>query len=511
MNDLVLYPIRGQLAQVNSKSEAIIYVPRADKLTHGIVKIGDGLLVDDGVVSLDLSKISTLQEQRIQEVRTELLDDIMNVDEALSDYKVEVEDSLSAIDDKILVIETAVRENKSTTDAELVVLRDMIKEKEFAVAYSNYREVVDIFNSAEPNAFTVGQPVFVQTLNVPDLWVYSVSDSHVNYGYTTDENIVNTLSSVGFIQIGYYKLSMMETKTTSVANVVTLDSVQTITAKKIFKIDKTYVSIDGDKVMLQHTNSDNRVSSVWVQDDLKLGNVDTTGGSFNGITIDPTSREIVVTGYGFKYNGKDVATADSALNTTSLLNILGDSNTIVAMASGNKVLLELDNTITNKLAKTLILPMSTPGKTELVAVDNTNSQKMIEIGDGLSLENGILKVTGGGGQSVDLTDYVKRTDYATEETAGVVKINSKYGINISPTSNALQITQATRDVIDNKTSTFRPLTPYLMDYALKVSLTTNTEVLNEEEQNIACNWLGVNNKIDNAIKTAIQDTWEASY
>ena len=45
----------------------------------------------------------------------------------------------------------------------------------------------------------------------------------------------------------------------------------------------------------------------------------------------------------------------------------------------------------NKLAETLVTPTSTPTTTEIVAVDNTNSQTMLSIGDGLKIENGTLK------------------------------------------------------------------------------------------------------------------------
>lgn len=47
--------------------------------------------------------------------------------------------------------------------------------------------------------------------------------------------------------------------------------------------------------------------------------------------------------------------------------------------------------INNSLQK----PTTTPSATQLVAVDNTNTQTMLNIGDGLSVENGSLKASGG--------------------------------------------------------------------------------------------------------------------
>ena len=43
----------------------------------------------------------------------------------------------------------------------------------------------------------------------------------------------------------------------------------------------------------------------------------------------------------------------------------------------------------------LTKPTTAPSATQIVAVDNTNSQKMLTIGDGLSIENDTLKASGG--------------------------------------------------------------------------------------------------------------------
>ena len=47
---------------------------------------------------------------------------------------------------------------------------------------------------------------------------------------------------------------------------------------------------------------------------------------------------------------------------------------------------------------TLTKPTTAPSATQLVAVDNTNTQTMLNIGDGLSVENGTLKASGGTGE-----------------------------------------------------------------------------------------------------------------
>ena len=66
----------------------------------------------------------------------------------------------------------------------------------------------------------------------------------------------------------------------------------------------------------------------------------------------------------------------------------------------------------------------------------------------------------------DLTDYVKNTDYATADKAGVVKINSNSGLRMY-SGGTLYCNPATNEEIDAKTQQFKPITPSTLDYAVK--------------------------------------------
>ena len=55
--------------------------------------------------------------------------------------------------------------------------------------------------------------------------------------------------------------------------------------------------------------------------------------------------------------------------------------------------LHIDGDITSKLAKCLIIPTTAPTSISFVAVDTNKAQTMIELGEGLAVENGKLKVT----------------------------------------------------------------------------------------------------------------------
>lgn len=106
-------------------------------------------------------------------------------------------------------------------------------------------------------------------------------------------------------------------------------------------------------------------------------------------------------------------------------------------------------------------------------------------------------------QKVDLTEYVKFTDYATANKAGVVKVsgNSANGIYIGSAGN-IGIDRASDVQIKNKLNSYQPIVPITLDYAVKVGVTTNTLELTEEEKVKALAWLGavrqteLENKVD---------------
>lgn len=64
----------------------------------------------------------------------------------------------------------------------------------------------------------------------------------------------------------------------------------------------------------------------------------------------------------------------------------------------------------------------------------------------------------------DLTDYVKNTDYATKDKAGVVKVDSANGVAMN--NEKLYIMGATNANITNR-ETVRPITPKNLEFAVK--------------------------------------------
>ena len=68
-------------------------------------------------------------------------------------------------------------------------------------------------------------------------------------------------------------------------------------------------------------------------------------------------------------------------------------------------------------------------------------------------------------QKVDLTDYVKNTDYATSSTGGVVKTNASYGIDIN-SSGVIFVSKASNTQINEQSNSNRPIVPANLDYAV---------------------------------------------
>ena len=90
-----------------------------------------------------------------------------------------------------------------------------------ALSYANYQAMVTAFNSLSSTAYKVGQNVMIVTVQVPDLWISAVESTSQTYTYVDDATIENELATSGYIQVGYYKLSQLETQKVDLTDYVT--------------------------------------------------------------------------------------------------------------------------------------------------------------------------------------------------------------------------------------------------------------------------------------------------
>ena len=81
-----------------------------------------------------------------------------------------------------------------------------------AVSFVNYLSMITSLNSLGKTSYSVGQNIMIITLEVPDLWVSEIAETSVAYTYVSDDDFINELNTNGSVQVGYYKLSALETQ-----------------------------------------------------------------------------------------------------------------------------------------------------------------------------------------------------------------------------------------------------------------------------------------------------------
>ena len=81
-----------------------------------------------------------------------------------------------------------------------------------ALSYLTYFDMITNFNAFDKNKFERSQSIMIKQLNVPDMWIYELSDEYVEYNYTTDEEVINLLMSDNGFHVGYYILGPLETQ-----------------------------------------------------------------------------------------------------------------------------------------------------------------------------------------------------------------------------------------------------------------------------------------------------------
>jgi hypothetical protein len=72
--------------------------------------------------------------------------------------------------------------------------------------------MITALNALPSDVYNCGQNIMIVTVKVPDLWVSEVSEENTEYVYTSDEVFVAELEENGSVQVGYYKLSHLETQ-----------------------------------------------------------------------------------------------------------------------------------------------------------------------------------------------------------------------------------------------------------------------------------------------------------
>lgn len=116
-----------------------------------------------------------------------------------------------------------------------------------SLSFANYSAMVAEFNSLAGNEYNVGQNVMVVTIEVPDLWISGIESTSSTYTYTTDEAFTTALATDGYVQVGYYKLSALETQKVDLTDYVTTTDYATNATGGVVKTNTNYgTSVDSN-------------------------------------------------------------------------------------------------------------------------------------------------------------------------------------------------------------------------------------------------------------------------
>ena len=113
--------------------------------------------------------------------------------------------------------------------------------------YLDYEDMVTNFNAFDKNKFNTGRNIMIKKLNVPDAWIYGLSEEYVDYTYTTDEDLISLLLSNEGLQVGYYILSPLETQKVDLTDYTKQEQFVTLTQEEydVLSTEGTYTREDG--------------------------------------------------------------------------------------------------------------------------------------------------------------------------------------------------------------------------------------------------------------------------
>lgn len=118
----------------------------------------------------------------------------------------------------------ADRHYASSTEIDRV--ESIAKGAQQALSFYDYKTMItELLEWEYGNRKKIGQSIYIQTLNVPDLWVSDAlndplydSEDYRDYVYTSDKDFVRELTENGYVRIGAISVSALETGKVALEN-----------------------------------------------------------------------------------------------------------------------------------------------------------------------------------------------------------------------------------------------------------------------------------------------------
>lgn len=204
----------------------------SDLDTNKVDKDGSKVLSDNNYTDEEKTKLANIESGAQVNVQSDWAQSVASADDFIKNKPTNTSDFINDGDGQSpFATEAYVEENggkidsisvnnvPQTIDANKnvnITLPDVVN----AEGYANYSALITHLNSATASEYAVGQTFYIQTLEVPDLWVMSVENSSVPYTYTTDAAFITATEASGGQQVGYYKIAQQESKKVDLTNYV---------------------------------------------------------------------------------------------------------------------------------------------------------------------------------------------------------------------------------------------------------------------------------------------------
>lgn len=206
---------------------------------------------------------------------------------------------------------------KSELKASISEVESIAKGATQAESFFDYEEMVEKLNVAPRDTYRIGQSLFINTRNVPDLWVFNmVIGSPINYTYTSDESFVEDLKK-GYVTVGYFTLAPLETQKVDLTGYPTTEEVASIVKSVTYdkkEIDRKVASITPDNI---------------------YANIIT--GTESGAVVSMDDVSPLIHKVKAKTRGKNLLSVESNGYKQGITYTVLDSNSFIVEASGEQV------------------------------------------------------------------------------------------------------------------------------------------------------------------------------
>lgn len=409
-NNVTLIPKQPARHSLLTNVENVVYMPLASRHSHGIVKIGDGLNISqDGLVSVDFSndwfgnvstQLLTLNNDvaYLKDASKNISDrvnvvtiDITNIKNELNNipniYQTKDDDKLNTVDKSVVGGINEIKIHTQSNASDIKTIEDDVTgiKKNYAtityveslystvsmgghksVMFDTRKDFIDWLDGVfirtdglTPSLLNVGDMILIVEMNVPDYWVKSKSEN------MSIENFSEYEAKIDIPEVKIDNVSISKNDK---------GEFQAISLKNAFKNIENNISYSDFTGMIRLTRDQYRNLV-----------------EYGSIIVD---GETIVYDDGTLYAVSEVESDDLQLQINELNSSIEMKADRAVVDQNTVEIVNLQSTVTEltpKVMRALVTPMSAPTTTELVGVDDGNSQTMIEIGDGVVLDNGVLK------------------------------------------------------------------------------------------------------------------------